>query len=213
MSLVDIDMRGNTEHAAVAADVHETADEDLEDRAARLKRMINVAPSYTAALSWWTGLTVRRTARVPDTRREADELEATLLDVPPGTRVTVRDGHLVPALGDSTVRLAAVTALVYESALRLDLDGSAALREGSVPLGELLGAAVHRATQVTVRVAGPVHPDAPVLYSQARLLLAGRPVAVVTETTYWCPLLRRAPATMPRYVQADPWPTRPGRRS
>ncbi|MFT7835726.1 hypothetical protein Q5530_06220 [Saccharothrix sp. BKS2] len=213
MFLIDIDTRADTEHAAdtatidtgvMGADLHQTGGEDLVDRAARLKRMINVAPTYTAALSWWTGIAVRRAARAPDTRREVDELEARLLDVPPGTRVLVREGHLVPAVGDPTVRLAAVTALVYEPALGLGIDEREVLREGSVPLGELLGAAVRRATQFTVRTAGPVRADAPALHSQARLLLAGRPVAVVSETTYWWPLLRRAPATMPQYVQAVP---------
>ncbi|MFC6091631.1 hypothetical protein [Saccharothrix lopnurensis] len=213
MPLIDIDTRVNTEHEAntttiraadTAADDHQIGGEDLVDRAARLKRMINVAPTYTAALSWWTGIAVRRAASAPDTRREVDELEARLLDVPPGTRVLVREGHLVPAVGDPTVRLAAVTALVYEPALGLGIDGHEVLREGSVPLGELLGAAARRATQFTVRIAGPVRADAPALHSQARLLLAGRPVAVVTETTYWWPLLRRAPATMPQYVQTGP---------
>ncbi|WP_053716991.1 hypothetical protein [Saccharothrix sp. NRRL B-16348] len=220
MSLVDIDTRVSTGHDATtfdtegtAADVPGTGGEDpgrdLEDRAVRLKRLINTAPTYTAALSWWTGFTVRRTARVPDTRREVNPLEAKLLDVALGTRVTVRDGFLVPATGDAAVRLAAVTALVYEPALGLDIDGQALLRQGSVPLGELLGAAVQRATQFAVRVDGPPHADAPALYSQARLLVAGRPVAVVTETTYWWPLLRRAPTAVPQYIQAAPWTSRP----
>lgn len=224
MSLVDIDTRvstgrdattftATTDTEGTAADVPGTGGEnlghELEDRAVRLKRLINTAPTYTTALSWWTGFTVRRKARAPDTRREVNPLEAKLLDVPPGTRVTVRDGFLVPAVGDATVHMAAVTALVYESALRLDIDGQAVLRHGSVPLGELLGAAVQRATQFTVRIDGPVRADAPALYSQARLLLAGRPVAVVSETTYWWPLLRRAPATVPQYVQAGPWTARP----
>jgi chorismate-pyruvate lyase len=224
VSLTDIDTRVSTGHNATtftasvgiersAADVPDTGDgnqdHELEDRAVRLKRLINTAPTYTAALSWWTGFAVRRTARVPDTRREVNPLEAKLLDVPPGTRVTVRDGFLVPAMGDPAVRLAAVTALVYEPALRLDIDGQAVLRHGSVPLGELLGAAVHRATQFTVRIDGPAHAEAPALYSQARLLVAGRPVAMVTETTYWWPLLRRTPATVPQYVEAAPWTARP----
>ncbi|WP_447008699.1 hypothetical protein ACRAKJ_25975 [Saccharothrix sp. DSM 118769] len=223
MSLVDIDTRVSTGHDATtftatvgiersAADVPDTdggnPGQELEDRAVRLKRLINTAPTYTAALSWWTGFAVRRTARVPDTRREVNPLEAKLLDVPRGTRVTVRDGFLVPATGDPAVRLAAVTALVYEPALGLGIDGQAVLRQGGVALGELLGAAVQRATQFTVRVDGPPHADAPALYSQARLLVAGRPVAVVTETTYWWPLLRRAPATVPQYTQASPWTAR-----
>lgn len=141
---------------------------------------------------------------MPDTRREVNPLEAKMLDVPPGTRVVVRDGFLVPAVGDPTVRLAAVTALVYEAALGLDIDERAVLRQGTVPLGELLGAAVQRATQFTVRIEGPVQANAPVLYSQARLLMAGRPVALVTETTYGWPLLHRTPATAPQYVQAAP---------
>ncbi|GAA2678765.1 MULTISPECIES: hypothetical protein [Actinosynnema] len=141
--------------------------------------------SYTAVLSWWTGVTVRGKARAPDTRREANELEATLLDIPPGTRVTVREGYLVPAVGDPTVHLATVTALVYEPALGLGIDGHTVPREGSVLLGELLGTAVQRATQFTVRIAGPVRADVPALDFQARLLLAERPAAVVTETTYW----------------------------
>ncbi|GAB2992329.1 hypothetical protein [Saccharothrix stipae] len=224
MSLVDIDTRVSIGHDATtfrtaveterpATDTPgthgESPGQELEERAVRLKRLINTAPTYTAALSWWTGFAVRRTARAPDTRREVNPLEAKLLDIPPGARVTVRDGFLVPATGDAAVRLAAVTALVYESALRLDIDGQAVLRHGSVPLGELLGAAVQRATQFTVRIDGPAQADAPALYSQARLLVAGRPVAVVTETTYWWPLLWRAPATVPQYIQVGPWTARP----
>ncbi|NUT48154.1 MAG: hypothetical protein HOV94_12715 [Saccharothrix sp.] len=221
MSLVDIDTRVSTGHGATASaatsDIEElvgdvsgigteNARHELEDRAARFKRLINTASTYTAAVSWWTGSAVRRTARVPDTRREVNSLEAMLLDVPPGTRVTARDGFLVPAIGQASVPLASVTAVVYESALRLNLDRQSLLRQGNVPLGELLGAAVQRATQFTVRVSGPVRADAPALYSQARLLIAGRPVAVVTETTYWSPLLWRAPATVAQYVKAAPWP-------
>ncbi|WP_394622469.1 hypothetical protein JNUCC0626_49925 (plasmid) [Lentzea sp. JNUCC 0626] len=178
-------------------------DVELAHRVDVLARLVWGAPRFVDALRWWAGFDLRREPRSPDERRLVDEHEALLLDVPPGTQVTARDGYLVAALGTEAFRVAAVSALVYEPAAGLDLARREQLDAGQIPLGRVLADA-QRSTHYVTRLAGPPREDEPALRARATLLCGGRPAALVHETVLWRLLTHRAPGRLPHYAQARP---------
>lgn len=172
---------------------------ELAQRADMLARLVRCAPRFGDALRWWAGFDLARQPRVPDEDYILDNQAALLLDLPPGTSVTRRDGYLVAALPGEGFRVAAAVTLVHVPALGLDLARRDALRAGTVPLSQLLGG-VHRATHYAYRLGGDPLDDQPALHSRSTLLCAGRPVAVVCETVYWRLLTHRAPGYPSRYL-------------
>jgi hypothetical protein len=176
-------------------------DGELRHRVDTLARLVRSAPRFTDALRWWGGFDLRREPREPDSAHVLDERDALLLDLPPGTDVTRREGYLVSAGGGTVIRVAEVSALIHTAGMNLDLDQKAALREGTTPLGQVLHGA-QRATHYAVRVGGPPVDDHAALRSRATLLRAGRPIALVRETVLWKLITHRAPGDLPSYVQA-----------
>jgi hypothetical protein len=181
----------------IESDVCTGLDLELQQRAALLCRIVRSAPKYIDGLCWWLGFSLSRVPRVPDIERELDEREAMLLDAPPGTTVLHREGYLVSTLGGTLLRVAQVNALVRV------LKQAAALHQGTVPLSTLVPD-VARHTHFAYQVDGPPVDDLPALHSQATLLRAGRPVALMYERVLWKALTHRAhaPADLPGYVQS-----------
>jgi hypothetical protein len=175
-------------------------DAELAYRATTLARFVRSAPRFTDALRWWAGFDLRREPRIPDQDCHLDDHAALLLDLPPGTRVTRRDGYLVSAIPGESFRVAAAVALVYQPALALDNEQRTAFRSGTVPLSQILNGG-QRATHYACRVAGDPHDDHTALQSRATLLRGGRPVALVDETVYWRLITHRAPGQPPHYLQ------------
>jgi hypothetical protein len=172
---------------------------ELAQRADMLARFVRCAPRFSDALRWWAGFELARQPRVPDEDYTLDNQAALLLDLPPGTPVTRRDGYLVAALPGEGFRVGAAVTLVHIPALALDTEQRDALRTGTVPLSQLLRG-VHRATHYAYRLGGDPHDDQPALQSRSTLLCAGRPVALVCETVYWRLLTHRAPGHPSRYL-------------
>jgi hypothetical protein len=178
-------------------------DGELVRRADMLARFVRSAPRFCDALRWWAGFDLRRAPRVPDAHYPVDAEAALLLDLPPATPVTRRDGYLLAAIAGDSFRVAATVALVHLPALALDRDQRAALRAGTVPLSQILRG-VQRATHYACRVAGDPHndqqDDQPALRARSTLLCAGNPVALVSETVYWRLITHRAPSEPSRYL-------------
>ena len=174
-------------------------DAELAHRADMLARFVRCAPRFTDALRWWAGFDLTREPRVADEDYTLDNEAALLLDLPPGTPVTRRDGYLVATPPGEHFRVAAAVALVHVLALALDLAQRDALRAGTVPLSQLLRGA-HRATHYAYQLSGDPLNDQPALQARSTLLCAGRPVALVYETVYWRLLTHRAPGHPTRYL-------------
>jgi hypothetical protein len=184
----------------VSAEPIAVASDEALQRADILARLLRTSSSTADALSWWAGFPLRREPRAVDVEHTVDEHEALLLDLPAGAIVTRRDGYLAADLpSGATFRAAAVTALVREGALGLDLGGREALHRGIVPLGRLLRGG-QRAVHYVQRVPGDIAADRPALRARATLVTAGKPVAVLDEVVYWRLLLRRAPGQIPPFL-------------
>lgn len=166
------------------------ADAQLAAEAARLTRQIRTASSFTTALSTYLGTPLQREPRLPDALRPLSWEAALLLDVDPGHKATYREGWLVPRIAGPRFRAAAITALVLEHRLGLNLTDRAALKQGEIPLARLLRDA-DRATHYAYTVATRPQNDHPVIHVQATLLLGGMPVALVRETVLWRVLTHR----------------------
>ncbi|MGI5507420.1 hypothetical protein [Lentzea sp. CA-135723] len=166
------------------------ANRQLADKAAMLARVMRTTNSFTSALSTFLGTPLRREPRRPDTVRPVSWDDAVLLDVVPGDNATYREGWLAPRIHGPQFRAAAVTALVLEHRLGLDLAGREDLKQGEIPLGQLLRGA-NRATHFAYTIASQPQDGHPVIHVQATLLLGGVPVALVRETVMWRALTHR----------------------
>jgi hypothetical protein len=177
-----------------AASVEE--DVELAGQVARLARLVRCAPRFADALSWWAGFPLRRQPRVPDEVWWLTAREARLLDLPPATPVTRRDGYLVSAIGPEGFRAGAVLALVHEPGLGLTLHERALMQDGTLPLSHIVRGC-QRATHYAYRTEGTADAERPALQSRATLLLGGQPVALVWETVYWRLIRHRNPRPPP----------------
>ncbi|WP_306750521.1 hypothetical protein [Saccharothrix yanglingensis] len=189
--------------------------DEAGSRAETMARFLRDVPvPFTRVLSLWVGYRLRRDPRRPDAPHDLTPRQAHLLGLPPGTRVTRREGYLVPNLGDSAPRLAAITALVHQRALDLDDPRREELARGYTPLGVLLTEA-RRATHYATTTRAPGDPDlddplpdlpedVPALWCQATLLSAGRPVALVRETVYLAAFTGRRPPDLSPHLTPVP---------
>ncbi|ACU37642.1 hypothetical protein KCV87_01520 [Actinosynnema pretiosum subsp. pretiosum] len=194
--------------------------DEVGDRAETMARFLREVPlPFTRVLSLWVGYGVRREPRLADRVHHLTARQGRLLGgLPEGTPVTRREGYLVPGLGPSGPRLAAVTALLHQPALHLDAPRRAELANGCAPLGTLLSD-VRRVTHYAWSVTGPTDDadpdledplpdladDVPALRCQATLLSCGRPVALARETVYEAALLARRPPDLLPHLRSGPY--------
>lgn len=162
----------------------------LAAEASRLARSLRRTTSFTLTVGCYLGTPLHRQPRLPDSPRQVSCSEALLLDVEPGREALCREGWLVPQIAGPLFRAATISALVLEHRLGLTLTERQALRQGEIPLGQLLRGA-ERSTHYAYTVATRPKDDFPVVHVQGTLLLSGTPVALVRETVLWRVLTHR----------------------
>ena len=177
------------------------ATDELADRAARLARGIRVAPTFSTILSWWTGYPLRRVPVEADRLDVVDEHEGMLLSLPAGTEVLRRNGVFVPLNADGP-HLASIKSLIHVPRLGLTPEQLVLLRQGEVPIGELIPDAP-RGTHYAIEIDGPRDLQAPAIMSRGTLYPGGMPAVLADEIVFWRVLRDRAPrhgALLPRPV-------------
>jgi hypothetical protein len=174
------------------------------DRREQLARFVRLDRQFSQVVSCWAGFGVHGELTTPTSVGELGDEDTRLFDLPVGTSVTRRDLHLVSVLTEPLFVAAAITELVYEPRIGLDLAGRRAVRTGPDPLDNLMNhlrrvvcyvLRPHHDTQGATR--GDPQPDRPALQTKTILATAGTPVAVVIETVYWRLITHRQPATLP----------------
>jgi hypothetical protein len=176
-------------------------------RREQLARLVRLDTPFSQVMSSWAGFGVHGEQTTPTSIVNLTDEDARLLDLPVGTAVTRRDIHLVSVLTGPVFLAAAITELVYEPRLGLDLAGRRAVHSGPDPL-DILVNHLRRAVCYVLRphhdtesdTAGDPQPDHPALQTKTILAHAGTPVAV--ETVYWRLLTHRQPSAMPRRMLA-----------
>lgn len=180
-------------------------------RREQLARLVRLDTPFSEVVSSWAGFGVHGEQTVPTSFAELRDEDARLLDLPVGTSVTRRDIHLASVLTGPMFLAAAITELVYEPRLSLDLAGRSAMRNGDAPLDIL----VHHLRRVVCYVLRPHHdtegdtagdppPDHPALQTKTILAHAGTPVAVAIETVYWRLITHRQPSVVLPYAMPQP---------
>ncbi|MDX8140539.1 MULTISPECIES: hypothetical protein [Lentzea] len=167
------------------------ATDELTDRAARLARGIRVAPKFSTILSWWTGYPLKRVPVEADRLDVVDEHEGMLLGLPAGTEVLRRNGVFVPLNADGP-HLASIKSLIHVPRLGLTPEQLVLLRDGAVPIGELIPDAP-RGTHYAIELDGPREPQAPAIMSRGTLYPGGMPAVLADEIVFWRVLRDRAP--------------------
>jgi hypothetical protein len=192
---------------------HQTNHDPRETRGRReqLARLVRLDTPFSQVVSCWAGFGVHGEQTTPASFVDLTDEDARLLDLPVGTSVTRRDVHLVSVLTGSVFLAAAITELVYEPRLGLDLAGRRAVRSGDAPLDSL----VNHLRRVVCYVLRPHHdtegatagdppPDHPALQAKTILAHAGIPVAVASETVYWRLIAHRQPSVVLPYAMPRP---------
>jgi hypothetical protein len=180
-------------------------------RREQLARLVRLDTPFSQVVSSWAGFGVHGEQTAPTSFVDVTDEDARLLDLPVGTSVTRRDIHLVSVLTGPVFLAAAITELVYEPRLGLDLAGRRAVRSGPDPLDSLVNH-LRRVVCYILRphhapegdTAGDPQPDHPALKTKAILAQAGTPVAVAVETVYWRLLTHRQPSVVLPYAVPRP---------
>jgi chorismate-pyruvate lyase len=150
---------------------------DLE----RLVRLLRAADSFTAALGAWTGAPVTVTAEEPAHEAPADPDGVRSLGVAPSAPVQHRRVRM--RCGGRTIASATAQVAVHSSLISAPV--RLALRAPDSHLGELLRPRRRVALRITRLVPGPTgDPARPVLAVDARLDVAGSPVALLRENVH-----------------------------
>lgn len=180
-------------------------------RREQLARLVRLDAPFSQVVSCWAGFGVHGEQTVPTSVVDLTDEDARLLDVPVGTSVTRRDIRLVPVLTGPVFLAAAITELVHERRLSLDLASRRAVRSGDAPLDSLVND-LRRVVCYVLRphgdtednAEGEPQPEHPALMAKTILARAGTPVAVAVETVYWRLITHRQPAVVLPYAMPRP---------
>ncbi len=157
---------------------------DFTQRRDQLARLMRLDVPLSEIVGSWAGFGVQGEQTAPASTVDLDRDQALYFSLPTATSVTRRDLHLVSTLGSAPFLAAAVTELLHGPRLGLGLGARRALRNGAEPLDSTLRQLRRNVVAVSTPHGGD-RPDDVALSATTVLLLAGTPVALITETVYW----------------------------
>jgi hypothetical protein len=180
-------------------------------RREQLARLVRLDTPFSQVVSCWAGFGVHGEQTAPTSFVDLTDEDARLLDLPVGTSVTRREMRLVSVLSGPVFLAAAITELVHEPRLGLDLAGRRAVRSGDAPLDSLVND-LRRVVCYVLRPHGDAEDNAggepqldhPALQTKTILARAGTPVAVAVETVYWRLITHRQPSVVLPYAMPRP---------